>query len=402
MAFLTICAAAAAIGAGIMANEKQNPVDNGRVKLNVPKIAFFDGTGIPEDDPFPQSIKAFLQYKKDTLGLCKPGNDPQQWHRLHCFAMGTSGAAARNCWNGYLDLAYGFETLAKDPTPGYVNTVEAIGYEGKLLLRRPYAESLGKKQKGDYSESDFKKQVVDAINAGNPVLAIGVVGPPEMCLITGYDKGGDMVIGWSCFQSDPGFDKSLEREPSGEFRKSDWYKDTFGLLVIGKKKPKLTVAQADVKALKWTLQVMKAKASRQYKAGQEAYKAWEASVRDNSLYEKVADDEMKKAHEGHWGQAGILAQARAWGGQWLEEMAERHPEAKNELADASGWFYDIHDLVWAMWEFMGGYPQKSEHAEAFRSGYLRNRVACLIRIMSKCDHQAVLSIEEALKKMKAD
>jgi hypothetical protein len=55
-----------------------------------------------------------------------------------------------------------------------------------------------------------------------------------------------------------------------------------------------------------------------------------------------------------------------------------------------------------MWEFMGGYPQKPEHAEAFRSSYLRNRVACLIRIMAKCDKQAITRLEAALRKLKTD
>lgn len=389
-------------GAGVMGIKVENRTAEERIKLEVPKIAFYNGSGIPEDDPFPQSIKAFLQYKKDTLGLCKPGNDLQEWHKIHCFAMGTSGAGVRNCWLDYRNLAYGFDSLAADPTVGYVNTIEAIGYEGRLLLRKTYAESIGQKQAADYSEAEFKKQIVDSVTSGNPVLAIGVVGPPEVCLITGYDKGGEVLIGWSCFQTDPGFDKNLEKEPTGEFRKSNWYDDTVGIIVIGKKKPKVSIAEADKKALQWAVKILKAKTSGKFKAGQDAYEAWISSVRNDTLYEKASEDEMKKAHEGHWGNAGILAQARAWGGQWLDDMAERHPEVRKELTDASGWFFDIHDLVWAMWEFMGGYPQKAEQAEAFRSAYLRSRVACLIRIMAKCDKQAIPRLEVAIRKLKTD
>lgn len=36
-----------------------------------------------------------------------------------------------------------------------------------------------------------------------PVIAIGVVGPPEPCIVAGYDKGGEVLIGWSFFQDRP-------------------------------------------------------------------------------------------------------------------------------------------------------------------------------------------------------
>ena len=66
-----------------------------------------------------------------------------------------------------------------------------------------------------------------------PALAYGVVGLPEPSIVAGYDEGGDVLIGWSFFQ-----DASTEREPSGHFRKRDWFNDTESLLIFGEKKVK--------------------------------------------------------------------------------------------------------------------------------------------------------------------
>ena len=35
------------------------------------------------------------------------------------------------------------------------------------------------------------------------VIAIGVLGPEEPCLITGFDEDGKVLIGWNFFQDSP-------------------------------------------------------------------------------------------------------------------------------------------------------------------------------------------------------
>ena len=44
-----------------------------------------------------------------------------------------------------------------------------------------------------------------------------------------------MLIGWSFFQGMPEFSAGLEFEPSGYFRKRDWFGDTESLVIIGEK-----------------------------------------------------------------------------------------------------------------------------------------------------------------------
>lgn len=40
---------------------------------------------------------------------------------------------------------------------------------------------------------------------------------PQPALITSYDEGGGVLIGWSFFQDFPDFNAGLEFEPSGQF-----------------------------------------------------------------------------------------------------------------------------------------------------------------------------------------
>ena len=40
--------------------------------------------------------------------------------------------------------------------------------------------------------------IIESIrDRGRPVIAHGVIGPPEECIIAGYDEGGDVSVGWN-------------------------------------------------------------------------------------------------------------------------------------------------------------------------------------------------------------
>ena len=60
----------------------------------------------------------------------------------------------------------------------------------------------------------FQQRIIESIDGGHPVIGFGVVGPPEACIITGYDDGGEVLIGWSLFQEhlDPTHDISGDDE----------------------------------------------------------------------------------------------------------------------------------------------------------------------------------------------
>ena len=124
-------------------------------------------------------------------------------------------------------------------------------------------------------EATFRRLIVASLRQGRPVLAFGVAGPPECCIITGYDEGGDVLIGWSFLQDDPGSSEGLEFEPSGYFRKRDWFRETPGIVVLGEKRavpPRAEICRA---TLEWGLSIMRTPLVQgTWANGLAAYDAW--------------------------------------------------------------------------------------------------------------------------------
>jgi len=166
---------------------------NGRVVLDgVPPVGFYPSMQqrddsrmrCPEDVPLPSCLRACLEYLGDGLGCRKIGL---------CTDWG---------------LGYGVELLCG----------------GEL------------RKQGVDVEQRFRLAIIESIrDRGRPVIAHGVIGPPEECIVAGYDEGGDVLIGWNFFQGFDDCNAGVEREPKGMFRKREWAKDTWSLLIIGEK-----------------------------------------------------------------------------------------------------------------------------------------------------------------------
>ena len=149
------------------------------------------------------------------------------------YIMGMSGAAFRLMWNstmwdgGNVDIVF----MAEDMLEPVRRAFEATGHAFEHLDR----------DRAD--EGTFRARIVESIvDRGRPILALGVIGPPEACIVTGYDRGGDILVGWNLFQERPGEFPEQAFEPSGYFRKGDWFAATRALFLIGdsRDKPRMT------------------------------------------------------------------------------------------------------------------------------------------------------------------
>ena len=95
-----------------------------------------------------------------------------------------------------------------------------------------------------YPRSDFEadsKLIIDSINKGVPVMAIGgVINCSDTCLISGYDNDGAVLLGYNPFMYIEDDHKETP-DDTGYFRKSDWHGGYFekntpsGILIIGDK-----------------------------------------------------------------------------------------------------------------------------------------------------------------------
>ena len=154
----------------------------------------------PEDVPFPSCLRACLEFLGDGLGCRKIGLCGRPWG-LGCgyaYLMGVTGVAFQLSWkDGWHPDNVASWLVGTDPAEVFRRGFAAIGYDHEILRHRDLREQ------GDDNDGFARSRIIESIrDKGRPVIAHGVIGPPEECIITGYDEGGDVLIGWSFFQTD--------------------------------------------------------------------------------------------------------------------------------------------------------------------------------------------------------
>jgi hypothetical protein len=389
-----------AAGAAPMGEEQAMP--NRVVLENVPRVAFWpnQNTSAPQDDMLPACLQAYLRFTKDETDYQRLLNEPgDKWHHVHEYLMGTSGHTFRLLWSD--DWSFGpngsFLTISPDPFEPVRRAFDSIGYSYEVLLRPEFARTWKVELPTSDDKAAYRARIVESLRKGRPVIAVGVVGPPEPCLITGYEEEGAVLLGWSWFQDEAKFGAEVDAG-TGYFRKRDWFKDTSGIIIVGERTPRREQLDITRDTLVWGLSIMRSTEVQGRHAGQAAYQAWiDGLLKDEEI--KALDDNALSAHyEMHRGTAGTLAEARAWGSAFLHQLGALVPEAKAELDDAAECFDAEHDLVWATWEFTS--PREGQTSvQRFADPGIRRRMVPLIKLMKEKDAEAAAHIEKALAKM---
>jgi hypothetical protein len=303
--------------------------------------------------------------------------------------MGTTGAAFRLSWRpGWHPDNVAIVHMSDDPTAPFNRAFEAIGYEYAFLLPGQGREI-------------WRARIIESIrDQGRPVLGFGVVGPPECCLITGYDKGGDVLIGWSFFQDFPEFSAGLKFEPPGCFRKQDWFKDTQSLLVIGEKIEQPPLGEIYREALRWALQVVRTSQTTIYGGprhnGLAAYTAWAEHLSHDDEFPPEDTGTLCERYMVHNDAVGLVAEGRMYGACFLRLMADREPAMAKDLLAAAACYEAEHDLMWEIWNLTGGIGFSEEQVCKLADPEVRRQAAPIIRQARNMDEKAASHIEQAL------
>lgn len=375
------------------------PLLKRKVIEGVPRVQFYaGGPRPPEDDTFSACMTALLQHRGEDLGLGKPGQtEDEKWHEIHCFFVGMGGSAFKLAFDESLDLA---STSLKSGVPSLraslCRALESVGLASQIVFLKPQGEDAA----DPWTEAQARKAIDQSLSQGWPVIASGLAGPPEFSIIAGASGDLDEVIGWSFFQDDPGFSMGMEKEPNGMFRISDWFKDLEVLLILGEKTGTRT-PDAYVMALEAGFSLLRAESASGGANGPAAYRAWCEFLADSDLWPSGSDAALRRSHTYHWQTAGTLAEDRAWGAVFLDQAAAAWPVAKEELDAARECFMNVHDLVWAVWEFSGPFPSMESGAPRFADSGRRAKVIPLIRLMAEQDEKAALLIQRAAGKMRS-
>jgi RNA polymerase sigma factor (sigma-70 family) len=344
----------------------------------------------PESVSFPSCLRAFLEFRGDDLGFEKFTAHGCEWRldRSYVHLMGTTGAAFRLSWKPgwHLDNPL-LSHMSLDPMAPYRRGMESVGYAYELVP----------KEAGRDNEAYFRERIMESIRRdGKPVIATGVVGPPLECLITGFDEGGDVLIGWSFFQNIDEVKGDIEYEQSGYFRKRRWFDDTVRLIVIGERSERRPLDVVYRDALAWAADISSTAAVGDRHNGFAAYEAWASAIEDDSEFNGRSLSELRHRYHVHQDAVGTIAEGRWYAHNFVREV-NAGAGAPAGLAPAAACYDAEHTLMWQVWGLVGGPGDSEEYARRFADPGVRKASAELILQARDQDVKAVRIVEEALR-----
>ena len=323
--------------------------------------------------PFPSCLKAALDYMGDHTG--------------YDYLMGTTGAAFRLLWNshewdgGNVDLL----VMAPDPHEPFRRAFAAIGYDPVMVWQGDCEE-----------EGSFLRRIAENIDRRRPVIAFGVIGPPECCLIAGYDEGGDVLVGWNFFQGQPPFSIGVEYESSGYFRKREWFPGTYGLILIGERRETPAPDEVYRRSLQWALEVSYAPAVRQRHNGLAAYQAWAADLLRNEEFTMDDGELLGLRLMAHDDASLMVGEGRPLAAQFLRRAAAHLPAISDELLAAAELYQAEGHLIQSIWDLLGDMSRPAERVRRLARPEIRCQMAAIILQAREKDAEAIQHVARAL------
>jgi hypothetical protein len=311
--------------------------------------------------PFPGALFAILQYLKDPVD--------------YDYIMGVTGAAFRRFWNrddgGNVDISY----LGDAP---FEYIFKALGYTWQKIS----------------DEKDAMTQAfIKSINLNIPAISFGIYGPPEAGIVTGYDKDGVLLYGWSCFQENG----------AQYYERSDWYEtmvkgyDGKGAILLGEKTgERPSPKQILIQSLEWAIDLERTSVRPgrpDHVCGLAAYDGWANGMEVDADYPPDNRDILNTRVMVHGDQC-VMLQERHSAACYLRQMVKVAPDVSEHLNAAAILYDEVGNIVSQV------YPWTPWHEKAFEglaNPEMRREFAQLIRLAKEKETRAVEYLEIALK-----
>ena len=363
----------------IMSNMEKTK--NSCILYGVPKVAYT----YEECTPFCAAFKACLNYMGQQID--------------YAYIMAITGAAFRlrwniSCWDGgNVDIM----NIYEDRYEAFRRAFTAAGRSYRILLRE-----------GAVKE-DFISFLKTELEEGRPVIAFGIIGPPEACLITGYRDNGNTLLGWNCFQDNQEFTKNVSRDDTGYFITDGWWENecTVALIAVGERQEPL----ADHKeVLRNALDILtkekivfcdvQGKPEAEYAGGQQAYDMWAASIGEDKnfpdgailpiLYERIVcqNDAIT-----------MLGEGRYYASVYLDQVGREKEQVSEECSRAAQYMRRAAELARKMVQIMGGCIQDEANTRRFAEPEIRQELVPIILKAKEYEARACGEIEKIVKKL---
>ena len=323
--------------------------------------------GHRQGTPFPMCLQAVLNYMGQNINYAE--------------IMATSGAAFRQRWN-----VNGWDFAAVDIRNTYYEHLKPFELAFKAAGRRyKIIEETVKSR----AKSIYLDMIKPELDCGRPVIALGVVGPPEACIVTGYRNNGETLLGWSLFQYGGPFGGDCGIDESGYFLKDNWWEHTEAIMSVHEEIDEYATLK---EILKNAYMLMKQEKVETYEGkypyycGQAAFEAWARMIEDDSNFTEGTDLFEAIACQGD--QEVMLGEGRDFASVYMCLLAERYPTLKSEFMECARLFGDEAKSTLEMRKIRGGYGMGEATVTKFREKQTRDHIAALIRQAAHYENDA--------------
>jgi len=333
--------------------------------------------------PYPISLKACANYLGEDIDYAD--------------AITGCGAAFRLAWNtkewdgGNVDVCHTYSE--ENPSEVYIQGVTALGRAYKLLHR---SHEIGKEV--------HKAFLLECLRKGVPVIAMGMVGPPEAGLVTGFRDDGDTMLGWSVFQDFPDFRGSIRIDDSGYYITDRWWENGVDCLIaMGEKICEPITPEATARR---ALEAMRPRMDGPFAKGLAAYDAWARDMEDDGNFPDLPaggawanPEELKPVMEilglrlmCQGDGADCLADGRSNAAKYFA----RHSDQNALYAEAANAFQRTSDTAMAMYRVLGSWERRDPQILALGQKNVRTEIIRLIRLAKEADEEAMKALEKSL------
>ncbi len=364
-------------------NERRNSLGNksqsesATVLYGISKVEY----GAEGCTPYPMCVKSCANYLGQDVGID--------------FSMAATGAAFRLTWEkgawngGNVDVIHTFD----NPEEVYRLGVESLGREFHMIKRTN--SSCDVKFEGNCSDkkNDFTHFIKQRIEAGFPCIALGIIGPPEACIITGYKDNGETLLGWNFFQDSIEFARDVTIDESGYFILDKWWEnsDTIAVISIGEKnKPLISNKEIIENAIRVMNGRLDEKEGKTFAKGILAYDAWREGILNEANFPRDAVLPLLAERLMCQGDAmDCLADGRSNAAAYMRKLSAELEEHSDSCKKIEKHFSKVAENICSMAKILGGYERNEKQMSSFAESEVRKQLAALIEGCKQEDSKAL-------------
>ncbi len=371
-----------------MKKEMKSDNNNSTILYGVAKVEY----GVNGCTPYPMCLRSCANYLGQDLSID--------------FSMVSSGAAFRLTWDtsswngGNVDVIHTFD----NPEDVYKLGVEALGREFGIITRTntPCDVKFLSSNSSD-NKADFINFIKKQIDRGYPCIALGIIGPPEACILTGYKDNGSILLGWNFFQDAIEFTTDIKIDESGYFLSSRWWdnNDTIAIISIGDKiKPLISDKNIIDNAIKVMTGRFDVKAGKTFAKGLYAYDAWKNAILNEAEFPQSAILPIMAERLMCQGDAmDCLADGRNNAAIYMKKLSDELKEHSDICQMIENQFSSVVTNIWKMAEVLGGYERNVKQINKLARTEVRQQLAVLIEECKLADSKALEGLILLSKKL---